>query len=112
MMLSFPMKKKSSQSRVLRSGKNKARQSRDLRALQRRGVREQPLSWARDGLELLGTVVPETRQVEGLAAEALSGSPAGVSVRTPAGHAELTSTCPATHAGWWMDEPAPTLVPW
>jgi hypothetical protein len=68
------------------------------------GVREQPLSSARDGPELLGTVLPETRQVEGLAAEALSGSPAGVSVRTPAGHAELTSTCPATHAGWWMDD--------
>jgi hypothetical protein len=59
---------------------------------------------ARDGLELPGTVVPETRQVEGLAAEALSGSPAGVSVRTPAALAELTSTCPATHAGWWMDD--------
>ncbi|CAM6036385.1 unnamed protein product [Sphagnum compactum] len=42
------------------------------------GVREQSLSSARDGLELPGTVVPETRQVEGLAAEALSGSPAGV----------------------------------
>jgi hypothetical protein len=45
----------------------------------------------------LRIVVPETRQVEGLAAEALSASPAGVSVRTPAGLAELTSTCPATH---------------
>jgi hypothetical protein len=48
--------------------------------------------------------VPETRQVEGLAAEALSGSPAGVSVPTAAGLAELTSTCPATHAGGWMDD--------
>jgi hypothetical protein len=32
------------------------------------------------------------------------GSPAGVSVRTPAGFAELTSTCPETHAGWLMDD--------
>jgi hypothetical protein len=45
-------------------------------------------------------VVPETRQIERLAAEALSWSPAGLSVRTPAGLAEITSTCPATHAGW------------
>ncbi len=51
-------------------------------------------------------MVPETRQIEGLAAEALSGSPAGLSVRTPAGLAELTSTCPEAHAGgvdgWWF----------
>jgi len=59
-----------------------------------------PLWWARDGLELPGTVVPETRQIEGLAADALSWSPVGLSVRTPAGLAELTSTCPATHTGW------------
>ncbi|CAM6058573.1 unnamed protein product [Sphagnum tenellum] len=57
-----------------------------------------PLSSARYGLEIPGTVLPETRQIEGLAAEALSGSPAGLSVRTPAGLAELTSTCPETHA--------------
>jgi hypothetical protein len=37
---------------------------------------------------------------------ACNGSPftvtgwSGLSVRTPAGLAELTSTCPATHAGW------------
>jgi hypothetical protein len=87
--------------KVLRSGKKKARHSRDLRALQGRGGQgTTPLWSARDGLELPGTVVPETRQIEGLAAEALSGSQAGVSVRTPAGLPELTSTCPGTHAGW------------
>jgi hypothetical protein len=87
--------------KVLRSGKNKARHSRDLRALQGEGRSgNNPLWLARDGLDLPGTVVPETRQIEGLAAEALSGSSAGVSVRTPAGLPELTRTCPATHAGW------------
>ncbi len=87
--------------KVLRSGKNKARQSWDLRALQRREVREQP-SLVGSGWPGApwGTLVPETRQIEGLAAEALSWSPAGLLVRTLAGLAELTSTCPATHAGW------------
>jgi hypothetical protein len=59
-------------------------------------------------------VVPETRQIEGLAAETLSGSPTGVLVRTPAGLPELTSACPATHAGWvdgwWFMDRKPFFI--
>jgi len=44
------------------------------RAPEERRSGSKPLWLARDGLELHGTVVPETRQIEGFAAEALSVS--------------------------------------
>jgi hypothetical protein len=63
--------------KVLRSGKNKARHARVLRALQGKGGQGTTLSgrlgmaWSSRGP---WCTVPETRQIEGLAAEALSGS--------------------------------------
>jgi len=93
--------------KVLRSGKNKARQSWDLRALQRRReVREQP--------SLVGSGGPGSPGHRGARdttnRRACSGSPVRVTGWSVSPHtsrlAELTSTCPETHAGgvdgWWF----------
>jgi hypothetical protein len=87
--------------KVLRSGKNKARHSSVLRALQTRGGQGTNLS-RRLGMawRSTGPCCPRHDESKGLPPKPCQGQPADVSVDTPNGLAELTSTCPATHGGW------------
>jgi hypothetical protein len=100
---------------VLRVGKNKARHARDLRAFQGRGGQGTILS-GRLGMawSSRGPWCPRHDKSKGLQPKPCQGQPAGVSVRTPAGFPELTSACPATHAGWvdggWFMDRKPFFI--
>jgi hypothetical protein len=90
---------------VLRSGKNKARRSWDLRGLQRRGGQGANLSgWLGMAWSSTGPWCPRHDKSKGLQPKPCQCQPAGMSVHTPTGLAELTSTWPATHGGGWMDD--------